>query len=398
MSTIDSTGADLDDFATTRAKIIAEFRAAFGDNFDDDDQSISGVLSGILADIISDQNDLIREAINARNPQAAQGLHLSNIALFNGAIRRAPEYATVVLSCTALSTGSTIVAGSLVQDPDNADLEFATDVDLILGPDETGTVSATATAAGVGSALAGTLTKIVNPVYGWFAVTNAAASVPGRTVESDLDLRARRKQISRQTGLQSLPKLYLALSNIDEIGRVVVRENKTGYVNSLGQIPHSVWVVAQGGSDEEIAYAIYHNTSGGIDWHGSESITYSDPITGEDYTIRFDRVVEAPIQIRIVLDKKPTYPADGDALIKAAIVDYASGSFIQSDGETNNGFDIGENVEYFRLTTPINSIGGHSIKTLQIARVGETLAAEDVDITPLELATFDIVDIDIDTY
>jgi hypothetical protein len=85
-------------------------------------------------------------------------------------------------------------------------------------------------------------------------------------------------------------------------------------------------------------------------------------------------------------------------LIKAAIVDYASGSFIQSDGETNNGFDIGENVEYFRLTTPINSIGGHSIKTLQIARVGETLAAEDVDITPLELATFDIVDIDIDTY
>lgn len=398
MSSIDSTGVTLDSFSEAKDNAILKLKAAFGDNIKTDDQSLFGIVATLLGEMIADQNDLIREAVSARNPQAAQGVHLDNVSQFNGITRRAPEYSTVVLSCTAKSTGATIPAGSLVQDPSDSSIEFETDAELILTSDETDTVSATATTAGAVNAVAATLTKIVNPVFGWDSVTNSAAAVAGRAVETDTDMRARRKQVSRQTGRQSLPKIYAALTNIEDIGRVTVRENKTNYVDSAGQLPHSVWAICQGGDDKDIAEALFLNTSAGVGYMGETDVTHADPTTGREYEISFDRVTEVPIEIYIRTAKGATYPADGDAQIKAALIAYFAGEFVQPDGETNNGFGIAENVNYFRLLTPVNSIGGHSVVEFTIGYEGETLAMSDLVIDTTELATLDAADITVEAY
>jgi uncharacterized phage protein gp47/JayE len=398
-SVIDETGMTLDSFAEAKSNAIAKLKAAFGDNLKTDDQSLAGILGTLLGEMIADQNDLIRQVANARNPQAAQGVHLTSIAQFNGLARRAPEYSTVSFTCVANAAGSTIPAGSLVQDPNDSTIEFATDTTLVLAASETNTVSATATTAGAIFAEDATLTKIVNPVFGWASVTNGAAAVPGRSLETDTDFRARRKQISRRVGNQSLPKIYQALSNIAEIGRVVVRENNTGYTDSLGQVGHSVWAVAQGGTDQEIAAALFANTSAGINYHGTTSVVYPDPVTGRDYTVKFSRVIEIPVEMSMTLDKSASYPAEGDTLIKAALVAYFAGEFVKTDGETDNGFSIAERVGYFRCLTPINSIGGHSVVSFTIGYKGGTLySGLDIPIGQTELATLDPDDIEIVIY
>lgn len=396
-STIDSTGAQLDSLSECIENVKTRFKSKFGDNIKTDDQSLFGALASVIGEMVSDQNDLILQVINARNPQGAQGSHLANIVQFNGVTRRSPDYSTVVLKVAALQSGCTIPAGSLVQDPDDSSIEFATDSLLTVASLASGTVSATATTAGATVAVAGTLTKIVNPLYGWGAVTNEAAAVPGRAVETDTDLRYRRKKVSRQTGEQSLPKIYAALTNIDEIGRVVVFENKTSWTDENGQIPHSVWAICQGGSDAEIAAALFANTSAGIQWHGSESVTYADPTTGREYKIRFDRLTEIPIKIYIRNARTSTYPADGDDQIKQAIIDYFDGAFVQSDGETNVGFGVADDVSYFRLLTPINSIGGHTVKEFLIG-IGTADGSSDISIGQYELATIAAEDITIESY
>ena len=397
-SVIDSTGMTLDSFSEAKDNALAKLRAKFGDNIKTDDQSLFGIIGTVLGEMVSDQNDLIRESVNARNPQGAQGLHLDNISQFNGVVRRAPEYSTVALSFTALTTGGTVPIGSLVQDPNDATIEFATDAELVLAADEEAEVSATATSAGAINAVAESLTKIVNPMFGISTVTNDAAAVAGRAVETDTDMRARRKMVSRQTGYQSLPKIYAALTNIASIGRVTVRENKTSYTDSLGQPAHSIWAVCQGGADSAIAAALHLGKSGGIGYYGGTTVAYADPITGRAYSIKFDRVTEVAVGMTLRLSKNAAYPADGDTQIQNAIVDYFAGDFVMPDGETNNGFSIAENVEYFRCLTPILSIGGHSVVSFTIGYKDDTMSTEDVHIGQTELAVISAGDIHIETF
>lgn len=397
-SSIDSTGAHFDTLAEIKSDILDRFRSDFGENIKTDDQSVFGVLANIFAEIVSDQNDLIREVINARNPFTASGVHLSNIVQFNGVTRRNPEYSTVALTVTANTAGATVPAGSLVQDPNDSSVEFATDSELIVAPSATGTVSATATTAGAIDAANGTLTKIVNPIYGWAGVTNSADAVPGRIAEIDADLRSRRRAISRQHGLQSLPALRRALSNIDAIGTFEVYENNTNLVDEYGQPGNSVWSICQGGADADIAEALYNGVSAGIATYGSTTVAHTDPDSGDTYAIYFGRPTEIPIKIYIKIRRYSTYPSDGDTQIKNAIVAYFDSEFVLPDGETNNGFGIGEAVEYFRLLTPINSIGGFSIEQYQIAKIGDSYGVSNISIGRTELASIDSTDIEIEYY
>jgi uncharacterized phage protein gp47/JayE len=398
MSTIDENGATLDDYTTVRAALITKFQGSFGANIKTDDQSVFGMLASIMSEVITDQNDLIREAINARNPGTATGTHLSNIVQFNGLVRRNPSYSAVALTVVANTAGTTIPAGSLVQDPNDSSIEFETDAQVVLGASATGTVSATATTIGAVAASSGTLTKIVNPVFGWASVTNAADAVVGESAETSTDLRSRRKSVSRQHGLQTLEAIYRALTNIDSIGRCSLFENNTSQIDSHGQIGHSVWAVCQGGADADIAEAIYKNKSAGIYTHGSTPITHNDPESGDDYIINFDRVSEIETEIYLKIHKLTTYPADGDTLIKAALVDYYDGVFVMSDGETNNGFGIGEDVEYFRLLTAVNSVGGFKLDIFTLGLSGGTLGIVDLPMARTELATLTTADITIDAY
>lgn len=395
---IDSTGATFDTLAEAKADVITKFKESFGENIKTDDQSGFGIFANIIAEMLFDLGEDARAVINARNPLTASGTHLSNVVQFNGISRSVARYSTVALTVTANAAGTTIPAGSLVQDPNDASVEFAVDTPTTLAPSASASISATATVAGAINADASTLTKIVNPVYGWASVTNAAAAVPGAAVEPDTTLRTRRKYVSRRAGNQSVPAIYRALSTVDSIGRLSIYENKTSLTDSYGQIGHSVWAICQGGTDADIAETLYNSVSGGIYTHGSTTVAHTDTESGKSYNIKFSRVTEVPIKVYLKIRKLSTFPSDGETQIEDALIDYFNGAFVMSDGETNNGFEIGETVEYFRLLTAVNSIGGFTINQFTVAKTTGTLATSDISMARTELATLIRANINIDAY
>jgi len=91
MSTFDSTGLTVDDFATVLAALIADFQASFGDNIKTGPDSNFGLLANIIAEGVSDQNELIEKVANAFNPQTASGAALSVLVQLNGITRNSDE-------------------------------------------------------------------------------------------------------------------------------------------------------------------------------------------------------------------------------------------------------------------------------------------------------------------
>jgi uncharacterized phage protein gp47/JayE len=344
--------------------------------FKTDADSVFGQLARIWSEAVADVNESIEGIVAAYNPQAAEGAFLSALVLLNGIDRNEAEYSTVTVQCTANAAGCTIPAGSLVSDPAVGE-QFETDSQLILGASASGNVSATAVNAGPISAAAGTLTQIDTPIYGWESVTNPAGAVEGADEETDTELRVRREAAAERTGLNNVAAIYTAVADIDAVDQVTVYQNTGVATDANGVPPQHVWVVVLGGADQDIAAAMFGTVAAGIGMHGDTPVVYADPISGDNYTITFERPDDLAIYIDVEVTKDADYPVDGDDQIEDAIIAHF-------EDQT-----IGEDVEYSRLYTPINSIPGHYVTSLKIGTSPSPSGTTNVAVDPDEIAVTD---------
>ena len=353
MSTFTTAGYTIDRYADILEALILDLKAAFGDNIKTEADSVFGQLSAIVSEMVADVNESVEGIVAAYNPQTAAGAYLSALVMLNGIERREAEESSVTLSCTTNAAGATIPAGSLVSDPLIGE-QFATDAIAVIGPSTSANVSATAVNAGPISAVAGTLTQIDTPIYGWESVTNPAGATEGQDEETDTELRVRRQIAAERTGTSNVAAIYTEIANIDAVEQVTVHQNIGAVTDVDGIPPKSIWAIVLGGADQDVAEAIFSTLSAGIGMYGDTPIVYPDPITGDNYTITFERPDDLPIYIEVEVTKDADYPADGDDQIEAALVAHF---------ET---FAIGQDVEYSRLFTPINSVAGHYVTLLEI--------------------------------
>lgn len=380
MSTFSSTGYTIDRYADILAALLADFKSAWGDNIKTDADSVFGQFARIWSETVSDVNESIEGIVAAYNPQTAEGAYLSALVLLNGIERREAEYSSVTLQCTANAAGATIPANSLVSDPAIGE-QFKTDSLLVVAPSASANVSATAVNAGPISAVAGTLTQIDSPVYGWESVTNPSGAVAGQDEETDTELRVRRQIAAERTGLNNVAAIYTAIANIDAVSQVTVYQNTGTVTDANGVPPTHVWAIVLGGADQDIAAAMFGTVAAGIGMYGDTPVVYADPITGASYTITFERPDDVAIYIDVNVTKDDDYPADGDDQIEAALVAHFEDQ------------EIGEDVEYSRLYTPINSVAGHYVNTLKIGIAPAPSGTTNISIDADERAVTDVAKI-----
>jgi uncharacterized phage protein gp47/JayE len=377
MSTFSSTGYTIDRYSDIFDALVADLQAAFGDNIKTDADSVFGQLAAIWSEMVADVNESIEGIVAAYDPQGAEGAFLSKLVLLNGIERTEAAFSSVTLQCTANAAGATIPAGSLVSDPAVGD-QFATDSILVVAPSSTGNVSATAVNAGPTSAVAGTLTQIDSPIYGWESVTNPSAAVEGNDEETDTELRVRRQVAAERTGLNNVPAIYTAIANVDSVEQVTVYQNIGTTTDANGVPPQHIWAIVLGGADQDIAGAIFGTVAAGIGMTGDTPVSYADPITGDTYTVTFERPDDVPVYITVEVTTDDDYPADGDTQIEDALIAYF---------EANQG--IGDDVEYSRLYTPINSVDGHYVTALKIGFAPSPTGTTNLSIDADERATTD---------
>ena len=366
-STFDDTGLSVDSLVEILDTYDDRNKTAFGTGAKSDAQSVFGQVYQNVGLSASEQGELVEAVAQAFNIQTASGVALDNLVLLAGIQRTEDAYSTVTLTCGANAAGATIPAGSLVREP-GSNVQWETDEQVVVGASSTNTVSATATVAGANAASAGTITQIDSPVYGWTTVTNAAAANLGATEESDAALRLRYLAVVDAASDVSVAALFQAISDLDGVDSVKVVANNTTTTDANGVPAQHVWCIVDGGTNSEIAQAIFEHTAAGIGYHGNTTVSHTDSVTGDTFSIKFERPVDQNVWVSVDLTSDSDYPADGDDQVEAAILAYF------------DTLQLGNDVIHSRLYTPINTIDGHTINSLYIDTSPSPTDTDDITI------------------
>jgi len=361
--------------ADIKAEKEAAFKLVFGDNINLNPQSNFGQIIGIESESEALIWELAEFVYNAFYPSTAQGVQLSNLVTLNGIERREATNSKVTLTLTGVD-GTIIPSGSLVAIPNNTE-QFATDLDATISGG-TITIGATAVNTGTVIALAGSLTQIDTPVFGWQTVTNIADATEGTNEETDAELRDRRSKSAQAAGQNLTDALFGQLSNLDNVTSARVISNGTDSTDANGIPAHQFLSIIEGGLNSDIADIIWLNTPQGILSHGdiTEVITDSQSFP---QNVKFSRPIDKDIYFSVTVTTDANYPGSGDGDIKDNIVEF---------GKAN--YEIGEDVVLSQFYTPINSVPGVISIDLKIGFAASPTGTSNLTIDFNELSKYDL--------
>lgn len=361
--------------ADIKAEKETAFKVVFGENINLNPQSNFGQIIGIESESEAIVWELAEFVYNAFYPSTAQGVQLSNLVALNGIQRKEATKSKVTLTLTGVD-GTVVPAGSLVAIPNNTE-QLSTDLDVTISSG-IATVNATAVNEGPIIALAGSITQIDTPVFGWQSVTNLADATEGTNEETDAELRDRRSKSTQAAGQNLVDSLFGQLSNIDNVTSARVISNGTGVTDTNGIPAHQFLSIVQGGINSEIANIVWLNTPQGILSHGDIIETIIDS-QGFPQDIKFSRPIAKDIYFAITVTTDSNYPGSGDGDIADNIVSY---------GDSN--FKIGEDVILSQFYTPINSVPGVVSIDLKIGFSSNPTGTANLTIAFNEISNYDL--------
>ena len=142
--------------------------------------------------------------------------------------------------------------------------------------------------------------------------------------------------------------------------------NRTGSVDALGRPAHSFEVQVIGGANQAIATALWQCMPSGIQPYGNVGPLTVIDSSGNPQTVYFSRPIPQYIWINITTtaDSSGTYPSNGGALIKSAILNWVQGLAPFTSPAIPL---IGGRVKIYALNTPVLTIPGIESATITIA-------------------------------
>lgn len=328
------------------------------------------------AEVFSALDETLQQAYNSKDPNKASGVDLDVIASLTGTSRSEGTASTVtgfVLSGVA-SPLTTVPAGTIFESVTTGS-RWTLDQQWTLDSSGQAVVDITCTEIGPIEADAGTITRIITTVPGLTSCNNPSPATPGTGIESDSSLRVKRATAVGRPGNNQIDSMLGELYAVDGTRRVKVYENDTNTTDSNGLPPHSIAPIIDGGTDADVAMAIYTKKNPGVALYQAgtpvsvdvASPTYPDNVK----TIKFSRPEYVDMVIAVTIKNDGSLPSNTQDLIRDAFIEFASGGLVPAEfGFKVDGFDIGETVPYSTLYTPINKVigqyGNSYVQTLTV--------------------------------
>lgn len=308
------------------AGVLDDINGAFGGGLSQNLETPQGQLASSQAAVIADKNAEIAYVTNQVDPQFASGRFQDAIARIYFLTRK-PARPTVVLATVIGVAGTVIPAGTLAQDTNNYLYSSAGEVTIPLSGSidvefqnvETGPIPC----------IAGALIKVYQAIPGWDAITNAADGTLGADVETRQEFEYRRKNSVAINANGSPGAIYGEVFNVDNVLDCYVIDNPTNDVVLYGATdyplaPHSVYVAAVGGTDADVAAAIWRKKDLGCGMNGNTTETVTDTsgyaYPYPSYDITFNRPPNLPILFQVDLVDDPGLPNDIEQRVKDAII------------------------------------------------------------------------------
>ena len=346
------------------AYLNAQYLATYGTSVYLGPESPDEQWNSTLALIAFDAASALQQMYNSWNPLTAVGAALNMIGILIGTARKVASYSTATVTVTG--TSGAIISGGVVQDTSGNYWNLPATVTIGGG----GTVNVTATAQQPGNITANpaTLTIISTPSAGWSSVTNASAATPGQPVEADSQYRARLMISQANPSITLLAGTAAAIAAVPAVTRSKVYENATGSTDALGNPPHSITCVVEGGNSSAIAQAIYANKGIGCLTNGlvngsstaqTTTVVVTDPNNGSlTQSISFLQLAYLPIAVGLNVHPLAGFTSVIQYAIVQAVINYL------------NALGIGQPVVWSEIIGAALTAGGNPLQpTFSISAV-----------------------------
>jgi len=318
------------------AGVQADMNAAFGGGLNPGLETPQGQLASSQAAVIGDKNNEVALIVNQVDPQYSADRFQDAIGRIYFLTRK-PATPTAVTATLGGIAGTVIPAGTFAQDTDGNTYALSGDATIGIA----GTVDADFQNVQTGPipCAAGTLTSVYQAIPGWDTITNAADGTMGSNVESRADFEYRRRNSVALNGKGTPQAIYAAVFDLLDVLDVYVKDNPSGNTVNTGPtnypiLPHSVYVAVVGGTDAEVAAAIWRKKDTGCDYNGNTTVTVTDDAgysyPQPTYTVKFERPAALPVLFTVSLVDDPSLPSDIVQRVKAAIIARFNGA----DGTT----------------------------------------------------------------
>ena len=318
-ASIGQQGLSLSSYTDIRDYLLQQYQTIYGQSAYLATDSADYQFISLIALMMSDTQNGLQLAYNSRSPLTAVGAALDALLKLNGIARKVASYSTcqVTLNGTA---GTTIVNGVVA---DQAGYKWDLPTPVTIPASGSIIVTATCETAGAISADIGTITAMDSGITaGWLGVTNAVVAVPGQPIEQDSTVRARQAISTELPSITMLAGTQAAVAAVAGVKRYNILENYTSSVDTYGNPPHSVTCVVEGGTDLDVATAIFNNRGIGPLTNGTTSVIITDPTTGASMQISFMRPTYINIYATLGIHPLVGYTSVTGTVIQAAIAAY----------------------------------------------------------------------------
>lgn len=389
---VTSSGLIVPDTSTILDQVTQDFKNALGQDLDTTPETPQGRLIQLITDYRV--NSLAINAANANqiNLRYATGRFLDAIGSFYGTERIAAT-STRVLATVTGEANTVIPQGSQAQT--TAGDIFYAENNITIGQNGIASGYFLSLEKGQIPCELNTLNQIVNAVLGWETINNTSNAIIGTNIESDTDFRIR-IQASRFTGISLMQAIKAKLANIENVLSSWAYDNyeDTPITYDGVTIPaHSICVVVDGGTDQEIAQAIYEVKTGGTGYTTitGQSVTQTviDGAYNVPYQVTFNRPEYVPFKINIQVRNVNYSGSDLVSDVKNAIIRWSEGLVNGVDG-----LKIGQNVSPFEISAAVSDeIPEIYVKNCRIALVGGSLSTNELDFTVSQIGQIELSNI-----
>lgn len=317
---INSNGLNFENITYIISYFTEGLKSIYGENISVEQNSPDGQAINIISQAVEDLQQIASFIYNSFDVNASSGRILDRNVAYNGIKRQAGSYTIVPIEIT-FSQATTLqgldddynnVNGSGFTVGDNNGNNFI----LITSTTEqqgTSTLYFRSQAIGEIQPILNTIKNIITPQLGVVSVNNPTAPQQiGQEEESDYNLLQRFKQTFSLGGLGGFNNIKAAILNLEGVLSVDGENNYTNFTSSQGTPPHSVWLIVQGGDEDEIAEAIFKTIGSGCGMKGEIAKTVMD-IYNLPNLIYFDRPLTENYYLRFKITAKngvDTYDAD----------------------------------------------------------------------------------------
>ena len=306
-NSIDSNGLTIQSQAEILAEILngtADFPGMYqiyGADINVDPNSPDGQMINIVAQAKLDVLEFLQAIYNSFDPDQSIGVSLNSRCAINGVTRNPGTFTQQQVSVTVTAPltlpGLDLFPTSPFTVSDSNGNQYQLVTTQVFSVAGTLTLGFQAALLGPVSSLANTITTIVTVTVGVSTVNNATGPTTlGLTEETDAALRLRRKNSVALPSRGYVQGLYAALTDLTGVTGVSLPINNTGSTDANGTPAHTIWVIVAGGSNTDIANAIYVNHPPGVSQRGGTSVSITQ-VDGTIFIIYFDRPITQPLYI-----------------------------------------------------------------------------------------------------